>query len=46
MSRISEALCKGCGVCVVACPSKAIRMRHFTEEQIRAVIEALLMGVT
>ncbi len=46
VSRISEALCKGCGMCVVACPSKAIRMRHFTEEQIRAVIEALLMGVT
>jgi heterodisulfide reductase subunit A len=41
-SRINAVLCKGCGACASACPSKAIRLQHFTEEQVLAQIDALL----
>jgi heterodisulfide reductase subunit A len=40
---INEALCKGCGVCVAACPAAAIVARHFTDQQILAEVEALLV---
>jgi heterodisulfide reductase subunit A2 len=42
ISRINAVLCKGCGACASACPSKAIRLQHFTEEQVLAQIDALL----
>jgi heterodisulfide reductase subunit A len=42
VSRINAVLCKGCGACASACPSKAIRMQHFTEEQVLAQIDALV----
>jgi heterodisulfide reductase subunit A len=35
-------LCKGCGVCVAACPSNAITGKHFTTEQIMAEIAGIL----
>jgi len=37
----NEALCKGCGTCVAACPAGAITGRHFTTVQIMAQIEGL-----
>ena len=43
-AKIVEVLCKGCGTCAASCPRNAITMRHFTDEQIRAQIEALLLG--
>jgi heterodisulfide reductase subunit A2 len=43
VSRINDALCKGCGACVAACPSGAITHKHFTEEQIMAEIEGVLV---
>jgi len=42
VSRVNAVLCKGCGACAVTCPSKAIRLQHFTEEQVLAQIDALV----
>jgi heterodisulfide reductase subunit A2 len=41
-SHIISALCKACGACVAACPSGAIKARHFTDDQIFAEIEGVL----
>ena len=41
-SRMNEALCKGCGTCVAACPSGAIQQNLFEDEQIFAEIEGVL----
>ena len=41
--RVNEALCKGCGACVGACPSDAISLNHFTNEQILAQMEGMLI---
>jgi heterodisulfide reductase subunit A len=43
-SVINEALCKGCGTCAARCPVQAISMRHFRDDQVRAVLAALLSG--
>ncbi len=43
-SVINEALCKGCGTCVARCPVQAITMRHFRDDQVGAVLAALLSG--
>ncbi len=39
---IIDAACAGCGACAAECPQDAISMRHFTDEQIMAQVEALL----
>jgi heterodisulfide reductase subunit A len=36
------ASCKGCGVCSASCPQKAITMKHFSDEELVAQIEALM----
>jgi len=41
--RVNEVLCKGCGTCVSACPSDVISLNHFTNEQILAQMEGLLV---
>jgi heterodisulfide reductase subunit A len=41
-ARSIKALCKGCGNCSAACPTHAITMSHFTDEQIRAQMEAAI----
>ncbi len=38
--EIRQVLCKGCGVCGATCTNHAIVIRHFTDEQIEAEIEA------
>jgi len=41
-SKINEALCKGCGACVVACCSRAIDSRHFKTQQLLTMLDACL----
>jgi heterodisulfide reductase subunit A len=36
------ASCKGCGVCSASCPQRAITMKHFSDEELIAQIEALM----
>ena len=43
-ARINQALCKGCGTCASWCPTGAITAIHFTDEQIDAMMEAMLAG--
>jgi heterodisulfide reductase subunit A len=43
VSVVNEALCKGCGTCVAACPSGAIIGKHFTDRQLLAEIEGVLI---
>jgi NADPH-dependent glutamate synthase beta subunit-like oxidoreductase len=40
---INDPRCKRCGVCAAACPSAAITPEHFTNEEIMAEIEGLLV---
>jgi heterodisulfide reductase subunit A len=41
--RVNDALCKGCGTCVSGCPSDSITLNHFTNEQIVAQMEGILV---
>ncbi len=41
VAHINEALCTGCGTCAAWCPTNAIVARHFTDEQIDSMMEAL-----
>jgi heterodisulfide reductase subunit A len=43
VSEINPALCQGCGTCVAACPAGAISGTGFSNEQIMAQIEGLLL---
>ncbi len=45
VSRVNPALCQGCGTCVAACPAGAITGTGFSNEQIFAQIDGLLMTV-
>ena len=40
LATVAEAACAGCGTCGAECPFNAIQMRHFTDEQIHAQIDA------
>jgi len=41
-ARIEAALCQGCGLCAAQCPANAIQLRHYTDPQVRAKVDALL----
>jgi len=43
VSTVNETLCKGCGTCVAACPAGAIAGLGFTDDQILAELEAILV---
>lgn len=43
VSSVNETLCKGCGTCVAACPAGAIAGTGFTDDQILAELEAILV---
>ena len=38
---IEPAECRGCGICVSACPRAAIELNHYTDKQILAQLAAL-----
>ncbi len=40
--ELNEALCKGCGICQATCPKKGIIVKHFTHDQIAAMIMAAI----
>ena len=42
---IDRASCKGCGACAPACPEDALDLLGYTDEQIRAAIDALAVEV-
>jgi len=41
-SKTIAALCRGCGVCGADCPRHAITMRHYSDRQILAQVEAMM----
>jgi len=43
VSHVNEALCKGCGTCVAACPSSAMTGHGFSDAQILAELNGLLV---
>jgi heterodisulfide reductase subunit A2 len=43
VSEINPALCQGCGTCVAACPAGAISGTGFSNDQILAQIDGLLL---
>jgi len=43
ISEVNEAVCKGCGSCAAHCPSGAADIRQFTQKQIFAEIEGILV---
>jgi heterodisulfide reductase subunit A len=43
VSEVNPALCQGCGACVAACPAGAMSSTAFSDAQILAQIEGLLM---
>jgi len=40
-AQIDASECHGCGACVAECPGKAIKLNHFTDQQIIAKTDAL-----
>jgi heterodisulfide reductase subunit A-like polyferredoxin len=43
---IQAAKCLGCGSCAAACPAQAIQLQNQEDEQITAMLDELLVGVT
>jgi heterodisulfide reductase subunit A2 len=43
VTEINPALCQGCGTCVAGCPSGAITGTQFSDTQVLAQLEGLLM---
>lgn len=42
IAMVNESLCKGCGLCVVACRPGAINLRGFTNQQLLSEVLALV----
>jgi len=42
VAEIEVAKCQGCGICASECPGKAIKLQHFTDEQIIAKCDTLI----
>lgn len=42
LAEVSDSLCEGCGTCIASCPSGALTLRNLTDEQLLAMIEAVV----
>ncbi len=42
VAQVEPLLCKGCGACAARCPSSAISAGYSTDEQLEAMLEAIL----
>ncbi|MBT4888167.1 MAG: FAD-dependent oxidoreductase [Rhodospirillales bacterium] len=40
-AHIESALCQGCGLCTASCPAGAIELKHYTENQMGAKLDAM-----
>lgn len=45
VAYVNGSLCQGCGACTVTCRSSAINLRHFTNSQILAEVDALCQTI-
>jgi len=43
-AEIRLQLCQGCGICVGICPSKAIELHNYTDDQLSAEVASYLGG--
>ena len=43
-ARVNPVLCKGDGLCNAKCPTNAIVLKHFTDEELNDQIDAALAG--
>jgi heterodisulfide reductase subunit A len=41
---VNPVLCKGCGACAVLCPTGAMQAAHYTDAQMKAMVQAALGG--
>jgi len=41
-ARVNPVLCKGDGLCNAKCATRAIRLKHFTDDELNAQIDAAL----
>lgn len=39
---IEPTVCQGCGICVAECPAKAIQLMEYTDQQMKAIVCALV----
>jgi heterodisulfide reductase subunit A-like polyferredoxin len=44
VSEIPPPKCRGCGICTAECPAQAIVLKHSTDDQIAAQIDAIVAG--
>jgi heterodisulfide reductase subunit A2 len=43
VAEVNPGVCQGCGTCQATCPSKSVELQGFTDEQVYAEINALLV---
>jgi heterodisulfide reductase subunit A len=45
VAQVNPVMCKGCGACASVCPTGAMQARHFTDQQVTAMVRAALREV-
>jgi heterodisulfide reductase subunit A len=44
-AEVNPVLCKGDGLCNAVCPSGAISLKHYTDDELAAQIDAVVSGL-